>query len=121
MVHLKANKKIRIHLYLDCERTPHDLSSLFLLQDVKFKETIIILLDRSSYKYDYTQLLKRAISQSEKLSIRFSQIELNALCGMGFNDVRSLEFRQCVFDQFNDLDLFLSRCRQLESLSLLAT
>jgi hypothetical protein len=26
-----------------------------------------------------------------------------------------------MFDQFNDLDLFLSRCRQLESLSLLAT
>lgn len=120
LAHLKF-PNLRLHLYLDCERTPHNLVSLFLLQEVKFKEIILILLDRTSYKFDYSTLVKRALCSTEKLSMRFSQLDFNAVGGMGFNDVKSLEFRQCLFDQFNDLDLFLSRCRQLESLSLLST
>lgn len=97
LTHLKA-PAVRLHLYLDCESTPHDLMSLFMMPDIRFKETILILLDRKSYKFDYVGLVRRALSQTEKLSIRFSQLDLNAICGIGFNDVRCLEFRQCVFD-----------------------
>ena len=97
LAHLLA-PTVHLHLYLDCESTPHDLMSLFLMPDIHFKETILILLDRKSYKFDYVGLIRRALSQTEKLSIRFSQIDLNAVCGIGFNDVRCLEFRQCVFD-----------------------
>ena len=71
LVHLRQ-PTMRIHLYLDCERTPHDLMSLFLMQEVRFKETCLILLDRKSYKFDYAGLVRRALTQTEKLSIRFS-------------------------------------------------
>ena len=101
--------------------TKLDLSQLYLLPDLRFQETTLMLLDSSNYQSNYKELAQKALSQSRKLNIRFSTVDLLTFRGhKSFDDLRTLEFRQCVFDHLEDLDLFLGRCRNIESISLLA-